>query len=59
MRRGFVVKIGDERRVEQYLALLPKLVPAFFLALRVGNERRDQLQDVLFRFDIAERISLL
>ena len=51
---GFVVDIADERRVEQRLGLLPEVVPALAFPLRVANEGRDQLQNVLTVVEIRE-----
>ena len=33
----------------------PEIVPGLALALGVGDQRRDQLQNVLFRVDVGER----
>ena len=51
-----IVDIGDERRVKELLGLLPELVPALALALRVHHQRCHQLQDVLLRVDIGEGV---
>ena len=34
----------------------PEIVTGFALALGVGDQRRDQLQNVLFRVDVGERV---
>ena len=54
--RGFVVDIPDERRVEQRLGLLPEIVPGFPVPLGVGDEGRDQLQNILLTVDIRKGV---
>ena len=56
LNRRFVVDIPDERRVEQRFRLAPEVIAGFPVALRVGNEGRDQLQNVLFRVEIREGV---
>ena len=34
----------------------PEIVPGLAFAFGVGNQRRDQLQNVLFRVDVGERV---
>ena len=48
--------IPDERRVEQRLGLLPEVVPGFPVPLGVGNEGRDQLQNILLAVDIRKGV---
>ena len=56
LHRRFVVDIPDERRVKQRFRLAPEVVAGFPVPLRVGNEGRDQLQNVLFRVEIREGV---
>ena len=53
---GFVVDIADKRRVEQRLGLLPEVVPGFPVPLGVGDEGRDQLQNILLTVDIRKGV---
>ena len=48
--------ISDQRRVEQCLRLGPELIPCFSLSLRIGDQRRHKLQDVLLRVNVGEGI---
>ena len=57
--RGFVVDIADERRVEQRLGLLPEVVPGFPVPLGVGDEDRDQLQNILLAVDIRKGVVMV
>jgi len=50
------VDIRDQRRIEQFFRFLPELVPALALALRVHHQRCHQLQNVLLRVQIGERV---
>ena len=59
LHRRFVVDIPDERRVEQRLRLAPEIVAALAVPLRVGDEGRDQLQNVLFRVEIREGVVVM
>lgn len=59
LHRRFVVDIPDERRVEQRFRLAPEVIAGFPVALRVGNEGRDQLQNVLFRVEIREGVIMV
>ena len=56
LNRRFVVDIPDERRVKQRLRLAPEVIAGFSVPLRVGNEGRDQLQNVLLRVEIREGV---
>jgi len=56
LHRRFVVDIPDERRVEQCLRLAPEVIAGFPVPLRVGNQRRDQLQNVLLAVEIREGV---
>ena len=46
--------VADKRRIEQRFSLDPKIVTGFALALGIGNQRRDQLQDVFLRMDVGK-----
>lgn len=46
--------IPDEGAVQQRFCLDPEIVPGLAFALGVGNQRRDQLQDVLFGVDVEK-----
>ena len=48
--------VPDEGGVEQRFRLHPEIVTGLALALGVGDQRRDQLQNVLFRVDVGERV---
>lgn len=54
--RGFIVDIADQRRIEQRLGFYPKIVPCLALALGVGDQRRDKLQNILFALDVGKRV---
>lgn len=56
LHRGFVVDISDQGTVEQRLGLCPEFVTGFTVAFRVGDQRSNELQDVLFAVDIGEGI---
>ena len=56
---GFVVDIADECRVEQRLGFLPEVVPGFPVPLGVGDEGRDQLQDILLTVDIRKGVVMV
>ena len=51
-----VVDVADERGVEQGFGFHPKIVPVFRVAGGVGDQGRDQLQNVLFAVDIGEGV---
>ena len=48
--------VSYERRVEEGLRFDPEIVPRLSLAFRVGDQRGDELQDVLLGMDIGERV---
>ena len=50
--------IPDKGAVQQRFRLDPEIVPGLALALGVGDQRRDQLQDVLFRVDVSKGVML-
>ena len=54
--RGLIVDVADERRVKESFCFFPEVISGFAVPLGVGDERRDQLQDVLFRMDVREGI---
>ena len=54
--RRFIVDIADQRAVQQRLCFGPELVPGFAVALGVGDQCGDELQDILLAVDIGERI---
>ena len=56
LHRRFIVDVPDEGGVEQRFRFHPEIVTGFTLALGVGDQRRDQLQNVLFRVDVGERV---
>ena len=56
LHRGLVVDIPNEGAVQKRLGLNPKIVPGLALALGVGDQRRDQFQDVLFGVDVGKGI---
>ena len=55
---GDIVDIGDERRVEELLRLLPEVAVPAALAVLLGvrHQGRHQLQNVLFVMDIGEGV---
>ena len=59
LHRRFVVDIPDERRVKQRFCLAPEVIAGFPVPLRVGNEGRDQLQNVLFAVEIREGVIMM
>ena len=56
LHRRFIVDVPDKGGVEQRFRFHPEIVTGFALALGVGDQRRDQLQNVLFRVDVGERV---
>ena len=56
LHRGLIVDIADERAVQKRLRLDPEIVPSLAFALGVGDEGRHQLQNVLLRMNVAERV---
>ena len=54
--RGFVMDVADKRRVEQRLGFLPEVVPGFPVPLGIGDEGRNQLQNVLLTVDIRKGV---
>jgi len=50
------VDIANERAVQQRLRFDPEIVASLAFAFGVGNQRRNQLQDVLFAVNVRERI---
>ena len=56
LHRCLIVDIPDEGAVQKCLGFDPEIVPGLALALSVGDERRDQLQDVLFGVDVGKGI---
>ena len=54
--RGLIMNVANERSIEQRLGLDPKIVPGLALAFGVGNQRRDQLQNVLFTVNVGKGI---
>jgi hypothetical protein len=54
--RGFIMDVADQRHIQQRFGLHPEVVPGLSLALGVGDQRGDELQNVFFRVDIRERI---
>ena len=56
LHRRFVPEIADEGGVEQGFRLAPEIVAALAVPLRVGDEGRDQLQNVLLAVDVGEGV---
>ena len=56
LHRRFIVDVPNEGGVKQRFRFHPEIVTGFALTLGVGDQRRDQLQNVLFRVDVGERI---
>ena len=54
LHRSFIVDIANERAVQQRLRFDPEIVASLAFAFGVGNQRRNQLQDVLFAVNIRE-----
>ena len=48
--------ISDKGAVEECFRLYPEIVAFPSLALRIGDQRRHEFQDVLFTVDIGKRI---
>ena len=55
LHRSLIVDIANERTIEKRFCLDPKIVPRLAFAFGIGDQRCDQLQDVLFAMDIGER----
>ena len=56
LHRRFVPEVADESGVEQGFRLAPEIVAALAVPLRVGDEGRDQLQNVLLAVDVGEGV---
>ena len=56
LHRRFIVDISDQGTVKQRLRFGPKLITGFTVAFGVGDQRGDELQDVLFTVDIGKGI---
>lgn len=54
--RGLVVDVANQRRIQQRFGFLPEGVPAFAVPFGVGDQSRDQFQNVLFIVDIRKRV---
>jgi len=50
------VDIANERAVQQGFCFDPEIVSGLAFTFGVGDQRCDQLQDVLFAMDIGERV---
>ena len=48
--------VADQGDVQQRFGLDPKILSGFAFTLGVGNQSRDELQDVRFAVDVRERI---
>ena len=48
--------IANERTIEKRFCLDPEIVSGLAFAFGIGDQRRDQLQDVLFAMDLGERV---
>ena len=51
--RGLIVDIANECAVQQGFCFYPKIVSGLAFAFGIGDQRRDQLQDVLFAMDVG------
>ena len=56
LHRSLIVDIANECAIQQRLRFDPKIVPGLAFAFGIGDQRCDQLQDVLFAMDIGERV---
>ncbi len=56
LHRSLIVDIPNERAIQQGFCFDPEIVPGLAFAFGIGDQRRNQLQDVLFAMDIGERI---
>ena len=56
MRRRFVEDIAHQRAVQQHFGVAPERIAAFLSAVGVGNQDVCQLQNILFRVDVMERV---
>ena len=54
--RGLIVDIPNQRAIQQGLCFDPKIVSGFSFAFGIGDQRCDQLQDVLFAMNIGKRV---
>ena len=55
-RRCLIVKIRNQRSIEQFFAFSPERVASGSLPFCIGHQGRNQFQNVLFFVDISERI---
>ena len=56
LHRGLIVDIPDKGAVQKRFRLDPEIVPGLALALGIGDQRGDQLQDVLLRVDVGKGV---
>ena len=56
LHRSLIVDIANERAVQQRLRFDPEIVASLAFAFGIGDQRRNQLQDVLFAVNVRERI---
>ena len=54
--RCFIMDISDQCAVEQRFSFRPEFITGFSVPFGVGNQRGDELKDVLLAMDIGERI---
>ena len=59
LHRRFIPEVADEGGVEQGFRLAPEIVAALAVPLRVGDEGRDQLQNVLFTVEIRKGVIMV
>ena len=50
------MQICDKRSEQKSFAFLPEWIAAAAFTFRVGHKGRDQLENILFAVDVAERI---
>jgi len=54
--RCLIVNVADQCRVKEFFRLLPERIPTVSLALCIGHQCRNKLQNVLFIMDVGKWI---
>ena len=55
-RQQLVMDVANQGDIQQRFGLDPEIISGFAFTLRVGNQCRDELQNVLFAVNVRERV---
>ena len=53
---SFIIDVADQSRVKKRLGLHPKIIAGFAFPFRIGNQHRNQFENVFLAMDIREWI---